>query len=384
MAHSSAHPPVAFHGAPLFALYPQRRCRMSASLGLDLAARLWRCALPRGVSKLVLQCFCHHVNNESGLSWPSIARVALMCGLSARAVQGHVRGLVTAGILRPRLRIGHATRYTVHLDGLMPLAFASAPGAGVARPDAPWQGAGAVENPAPATTPTPAAFAAPRAENDTPPPQVSTPTPAESAPITVLNIKENTEGTGAPALPAALTVVDGVNPEVLADFAAIRKAKRTGPVTAAVIEAIGQQARLAGLSLEQALQTCCDPRRRWARFEAGWLQAAPGGCGISAQIAKTAPTARSAAALTTPAPALWKPPVSKPAAPEVVAAGRARIAALRQATVGAGLGSSKGCGWAHAAIEKHQSGQPVRRAVLLDACAALRLNPASLGAARMH
>ncbi|WP_349279962.1 hypothetical protein ABLV49_01920 [Polaromonas hydrogenivorans] len=153
----------------------------------------------------------------------------------------------------------------------------------------------------------------------------------------------------------------------------MHQAKRTGPVTAAVIEAIGQQAHLAGLTLEQALQTCCDPRRRWARFEAGWLQAAPGGGGIS-----------TAATVAAPAPALWKPPVARPAAPEVVAAGRARIAALRQATVGAGLGSSKGCGWAHAAIEKHQSGQPVRRAVLLDACAALRLNPASLSAARMH
>ena len=346
---------------------------MSASLSLDLAARLWRCALPRGTSKLVLQCFCHHVNNTSGLCWPSIARVARMCGLSERAVQGHVRGLVKAGILRPRLRIGHATRYTIHLDGLSPLVFASAPGGVVGLDDA-WQGAGAVHRPAPTPTPTPAVFAAPAAENDTPPPQISTLTPAESAPITVLNIQQNTEGTGAPALPAVLSRVDGVRPEVLADFAAIRQAKRMGPVTAAVIEVIGQQARLAGLSVEQALQTCCDPRRRWARFEAGWLSAAPDGFGSS----PAAPTA------TVPAPALWKPPVTQPAAPEVVAAGRARIAALRQATVGAGLGSSKGCGWAHAAIEKHQSGQPVRRAVLLDACAALRLNPASLKGARMH
>ena len=343
---------------------------MSASLSLDLAARLWRCALPRGTSKLVLQCFCHHVNNTSGLCWPSIARVARMCGLSERAVQGHVRGLVTAGILRPRLRIGHATRYTVHLDGLVPLVFASAPGGGVVVLDGAWQGADAVNRP----PPTPAVFAAPAAENDTPPPQISTPTPAESAPITVLNIQQNTEGTGASALSAVLKRVDGVRPEVLADFAAIRQAKRMGPVTAAVIEAIGQQARIAGLSLEQALQTCCDPRRRWARFEAGWLSAAPGGFGLS-------PAATTA---TVTAPALWKPPVAPPAAPEVVAAGRARIAALRQATVGAGLGSSKGCGWAHAAIEKHQSGQPVRRAVLLDACAALKMNPASLRGARMH
>ena len=312
---------------------------MSTHLSLDLAARLWRCALPRGASKLVLQCFCHHVNNESGLCWPSIARVALMCGLSERAVQGHVRRLVTAGILRPRLRTGHATRYTIHLDGLAPLAFS-----------------------------TPAAFAATPAENASPPPQLSTPTPAESAPITVFNFKENIEKTSAPALPVAATLmIDGVKPEILADFAAIRKTKRKGPVTAAVIEEICQQAQLAGLTLAQALETCCDPRRRWARFEAGWLRAAPS----------------SAATPTPPAPALWRPPESKPAAPEVVAAGRARIAALRQSIVSAGSGTGKG--WAHAIIEKHQSGQPVRRAVLLDACAALKLDPASVGGAgRVH
>ena len=358
---------------------------MSAHLSLDLAARLWRCVLPRGVSKLVLQCFCHHINNESGLCWPSIARVSLMCGLSERAVQGHVRRLVTAGILRPRLRTGHATRYTVHLDALAPLVFWLTPGVGASWPAEPWPGvavpaepqqvhAGAGDNAAP----TPAACAAPPAENASSPPQISTLTPAESAPITVFNLKENTEGTGAPALSAAPVLIEGVAPEVLADFAAIRKTKRKGPVTAAVIEEICQQAHLAGLSLAQALQTCCDPRRRWARFEASWLRPACAGRTASA------PSASSAATAATPAPAPWKPPVAQPAAPEVVAVGRARLQALRQSVVGAGLGSSKGCGWAHAAIEKHQSGQPVRRAVLLDACAALKVDPASVGVGRLH
>ena len=362
---------------------------MSAHLSLDLAARLWRCVLPRGVSKLVLQCFCHHINNESGLCWPSIARVALMCGLSERAVQGHVRRLVTAGILRPRLRIGHATRYTVHLDALAPLVFRPTPGAGASWPAEPWPGVAVPAEPQPAhagagdnAAPTPAAFAAPPAENAPVPPQLSTPTPAESAPITVFNFKENIEGTGAPALSAAPVLIEGVAPEILADFAAIRKTKRKGPVTAAVIEEICQQAHLAGLTLAQALQTCCDPRRRWARFEAGWLRPAPGGWAGGAQSANAAHTASSAAPLTTPAP--WQPPVFKPAAPEVVAVGRARLQALRQSIVGAGAGCGASKGWAHAAIEKHQSGQPVRRAVLLNACAALKLDPASLSAGRMH
>ena len=59
-------------------------------------------------------------------------------------------------------------------------------------------------------------------------------------------------------------------------------------------------------------------------------------------------------------------------------------AALRQAVMDDGLGSAKGCGWAHAAIEKHRAGQPVRRAVLLDACAALKLKPSSVYAAGLH
>ena len=86
------------------------------------------------------------------------------------------------------------------------------------------------------------------------------------------------------------------------------------------------------------------------------------------------------------APALYVPPPTTRATPGVAAAGRERLAALRQATIDAGLGSAKGCGWAHAALEKHRAGQPVRRAVLLDACAALKLKLSSLSlhAAGLH
>ena len=197
-----------------------------------------------------------------------------------------------------------------------------------------------------------------------------TPTPAKSAPITVLNLKENSKTPGASALPAARVRVDQVNPQVMADFAAVRAAKRKGPVTATVVQDLGEQAALAGLTLEQALKTCCT--RNWARFEAGWLQPLPGAGGGGAGVAAVA------------APALYVSPPTLPAAPAVAAAGRERLAALRQAAMDAGLGSAKGCGWAHAAIEKHQSGQPVRRAVLLDACAALKLKPSSLSLHAVH
>ena len=330
---------------------------------LEMMGRVWLSALPKGVSKIVLLCFCAHLNDTAALSWPSVARVARLCGMGERTVQNHIRALERAGILVARLRrTGRATRYAIALDGLQPLPCA-APA---------WQvlpcALDAID-----AAPTPAEFAPSPADFDGPPLQILTPTPAESAPITVLNLKENSKTPGAPALPAARVRLDQVNPQVMADFAAVRATKRKGPVTATVVQDLCEQAALAGITLEQAMKTCCT--RNWARFEAGWLQPLPGAGGGC-----TGGTGGTAVA----APALYVPPPTLPATPGVAAAGRERLAALRQAAMDAGLGSAKGCGWAHAAIEKHRAGQPVRRAVLLDACAALKLKPSSLYAAGLH
>ncbi|MEC5211806.1 biotin operon repressor [Polaromonas sp. CG_9.5] len=334
---------------------------------LEMIGRVWLSALPKGVSKIVLLCFCAHLNDSAKLSWPSVARVARLCGMGERTVQKHIRALERAGILVARLRrTGRATRYAIALDGLRPLPCAAP--AWQVLPCAPADHA-ALD--AIATVPTPAQFAPSPADFDVPPPQLLTPTPAESAPITVLNLKENSKTPNAPALPAARVRIDQVNPQVMADFAAVRATKRKGPVTATVVQDLCEQAALAGITLEQAMKTCCT--RNWARFEAGWLQPLPG-------------AGAGAGGATVAAPALYVSPPTLPAAPAVAAAGRERLAALRQAAIDAGLGSAKGCGWAHAAIEKHRAGQPVRRAVLLDACAALKLKPASLSlhAAHLH
>ena len=344
---------------------------------LEMIGRVWLSALPKGVSKIVLLCFCAHLNDAAKLSWPSVARVARLCGMGERTVQKHIRALERAGILVARLRrTGRATRYAIALDGLRPLPCAAP--AWQVLPCAPANHA-APE--AIAAAATPAEFAPSPADFDAPPPQLLTPTPAESAPITVLNLKENMKTPGAPALPAALVSVDQVNPQVMADFAAVRATKRKGPVTATVVQDLSEQAALAGLTLEQAMKTCCT--RNWARLEAGWLQPLPGAGSGSGGGGGGAGVAGGAAVA---APALYVSPPTLPAAPGVAAAGRERLAALRQAAIDAGLGSAKGCGWAHAAIEKHRAGQPVRRAVLLNACAALKLKPSSLSlhAARLH
>lgn len=61
---------------------------------------------------------------------------------------------------------------------------------------------------------------------------------------------------------------DGIADSVWSDFQAIRKAKRA-PLTATALDGIEREASKAGLSLQQALQTCC--ARGWQGFKADWV-----------------------------------------------------------------------------------------------------------------
>jgi len=342
---------------------------MTASLNLQLTRKVWLSALPRGVSKVVLLCFCQHANDGTGLSWPSVVRVARMCGMSERTVQCHIRKLEQAGILVARLRTGRTTRYTIHLNSLGPLVFESETvvlADDLAKNNQPMDN---FNNPAEIvnnSSITPATFAenmqgfAPQlAENDKKPVEICT--------LTINRTINEPKGTAVPALPASALMVDSVNPEVLARFAAIRKTKRKGPVTAEVIEEICRQAHLAGLTLEQALQHCCHADRKWARFEASWMQAKP--------------SSSNAATVTTPAAGLWKPPVSQLAKPEIRIAELQRQRQICQTrpepVAGMRLGRP-GAGWAHAIVHKYQSGQPVSRTSLREACLVLKIMPASL------
>ena len=227
------------------------------SLNLDMASQVWLSTLPKGVNKLVLLCFCRHLNDTSALSWPSVSRVARMCGMSERTVQCHLRTLQRAGILLARLRVGRTTQYSIDLSALVPLQFTTAPD--LFEP---------VDNLA-VDAPTPAIDAPVSADFGMPPPQITVLTPATPAPITVFNSKKNITRTGAPALPATLMMIDGVSPEVLKDFAAVRQSKRAAPLTPTAVESLCAEATLANLTLEQALVTCI--KRGWARFEAAWL-----------------------------------------------------------------------------------------------------------------
>ena len=67
-----------------------------ASLRMSRAA--WQVPLPSGV-KLVLLSILSHYNDARGIAYPSIARLAKVCGLHRRTVQAHIALLTQLGVL---------------------------------------------------------------------------------------------------------------------------------------------------------------------------------------------------------------------------------------------------------------------------------------------
>lgn len=61
---------------------------------------------------------------------------------------------------------------------------------------------------------------------------------------------------------------EGFNKDIWDDFQFIRKAK-VAPLTKTALKGIAKQARLAGITLEDALQECCT--RGWQSFRADWI-----------------------------------------------------------------------------------------------------------------
>jgi len=59
-----------------------------------------------------------------------------------------------------------------------------------------------------------------------------------------------------------------VDPVVLADFLALRKAKKA-PLTATAVKGLRCEAAKAGMALDAVLSLCCE--RGWAGFQAAWL-----------------------------------------------------------------------------------------------------------------
>lgn len=60
----------------------------------------------------------------------------------------------------------------------------------------------------------------------------------------------------------------GIDPQLVSDYLAVRKAKRAPAVSQTVFDGLSREAKLAGISLDQALRVCIE--RNWVGFKADW------------------------------------------------------------------------------------------------------------------
>lgn len=60
--------------------------------------------------------------------------------------------------------------------------------------------------------------------------------------------------------------------ELLSDYLKVRKAKKAGDLTKTAFEGIEREAKIAGISTEDAVKICCE--RGWVGFKASWMDQA--------------------------------------------------------------------------------------------------------------
>lgn len=180
--------------------------------------------------------------NDDGVCWPSINTISVRTCLSERAVRDAIRWLESAGYLASKDRRGSSNVYQVTPEGNQPRQMAH-----------------------PGGKCPPAANADHPGGKCLPPRQMPPVTPADAAPRTVKNhqltVNEPVKRASTPQCP------DDVNEQTWQDFLTLRKSKRA-PVTETVMAAMQREADKAGVTLEIALQTCCETG--WQGFNAGW------------------------------------------------------------------------------------------------------------------
>jgi hypothetical protein len=99
------------------------------------------------------------------------------------------------------------------------------------------------------------------------------PTPERRSPITIKEPSIEPKGNRHKSVERP----DDVSPQVWDDFVSLRKAKKAA-LTATALNLIRNEAKQAGISLEDALSMCC--MRGWQGFKAAWV-------GDSVQNART-------------------------------------------------------------------------------------------------
>ena len=246
-----------------------------ASLRMSRAA--WHLPLPSG-AKLVLLSILSHYNDARGIAYPSITRLADVCGLHRRTVQMHLTRLVGLGVLWitrvPGLRNNGYRVDEVAISALQG-GDLSAQGAENTTQNG-WNAFERMREAAPAPSPaTPPPAAAPQAESEPKPKPAAQPQPAPTPFVWAQHLHSDDDH-------AALQA-----------WQAVRRAKgHPAQPSAAQCQRLWEHAGSVGQTLGWVLQLMV--LNDWASFDPAWLnnQRPPPRLPDTAISAPSAPAAR--------------------------------------------------------------------------------------------
>lgn len=237
-------------------------------------AAAWKLDMP-ATKKLALLALADWANDGGGSLYPSIAAIAARCSVSERTVQRILRDLAEDGWLGVVGNENGGRRKTrrYQLDAVRIISGGIVKGANLA----PFQDVERVTSAEERVTSTTVKGDMGVTRSIIEPPE-----------------RASTKKKRAPAartIPAkTLDRPEGVSEEVWTDWQSLRKAKRA-PISGTALAGIRREADKAGVTLEAALQTCCE--RGWIGFEAGWITSRPvieqgreGAAGRAARLAR--------------------------------------------------------------------------------------------------
>lgn len=226
----------------------------------------WAFSQPVGKSsaKFVLVAMADCVNAEGGqmVCWPSYRYIAERTGQDVKTVEAAIKWLREGGFIKD-------TGKRAGVTGQVAVYLLNTTENGVVTPSAVMQAESG-------KTPEFGAFdtvgKTPVFPDKTPvfpvkDPQISVETPPKTGYGTRNGTRNGTRKEPGKVEAQAPSMPD-VPADLLADWMAVRKAKKAGPLTATAIAGLRREADKAGLTAAQAIAFCCEAS--WQGFNAGW------------------------------------------------------------------------------------------------------------------
>lgn len=264
---------------------------------LSYAAIQWALSqsVPKSSAKFVLVAMADRVNADGSemTCWPSNLDLSRRTGQDTKTVEAGLRRLREHGFIEDtgerRGNTGQVIVYRLKNPEFGGVGFGQTGQANDGREDLNTPKSGAVDETSktPEFPPNTPVFPVKH-------PQISHQTPPKTGDGTSNGTSKGTNKELRKKVPLVVVELPGVPVQLLADYLAVRKAKKAGPLTETAVAGLLREGQKAGMTLVEVITLCCE--RSWQGFNAGWVTGIPPAAGRGR--APASPTKYAAAAHT--------------------------------------------------------------------------------------